>query len=204
MKKIEIKSRFSGKVIFSVEANSLKIAVELAIKSEADLSRANLSGANLSGANLYGAYLSRANLSGANLSGANLSGADLYGANLSGADLSGANLSGANLYEAYLYGANLSGANLYGANLSGANLYEAYLAVKTPPINDHYFASEILFRKAKTENQKNFSARIRIETRKCWDDFYVLAKKMKVVSWVKKTLHWQEYQDKIKGLEGGD
>ena len=134
MKTIEIKSRFSGKVIFSVEAESLKIAVELAVKS---------------GANLSGAYLSRA--------------------------------------------------NLYGANLYGANL-----AVKTPPINDHYFASEILFRKAKTENQKNFSARIRIETSKCWDDFYVLAKKMKVVSWGKKTLHWQEYQDKIKGLEGGD
>ena len=153
MKKIEIKSRFSGKVIFSVEAESLKIAVELAIKS----------GANLSRADLYGAYLSRAYLSGANLSRA---------------DLSRANLSGADLSRAYLSGA------------------------KKPPINSHQFASEILWRKAKTENQKNFSARIRIETNKCWNDFYVLAKKMKVLAWAKKTLHWQEYQDKIKELEG--
>ena len=95
-------------VIFEHEADSLKIAVEFAVKSGADLS-----GADLSGANLYGA-----DLSGANLSGANLSGADLYGANLSRADLPGANLSGANLY-----GANLSGADLSGANLSGADLY---------------------------------------------------------------------------------
>ncbi|RTK93078.1 pentapeptide repeat-containing protein [Candidatus Saccharibacteria bacterium] len=91
--KIQIKNRVDFSVIFECEADSTKLAVELAIKSGA-----NLSGANLSGANLSGANLSWANLSWANLSWANLSGADLYGANLSGADLSGANLSGANLY----------------------------------------------------------------------------------------------------------
>ena len=63
--KIEIKSRWDGHVIFSVEAGSLKDALEIAIKSRADLSRANLYGADLSGANLSGADLSRANLSGA-------------------------------------------------------------------------------------------------------------------------------------------
>jgi len=173
MKKIEIKSRFNAKVIFAIEAKSLKIGVELAVRSRADL---------------YGADLSRAYLSGAYLSGADLSRAYLSGAYLSGADLSRANLSGADLS-----GADLSGADLYRANLSGA---------KKPPINSHQFASEILWRKAKTENQKNFSARIRIETNKCWNDFYVLAKKMKVLAWAKKTLHWQEYQDKIKELEG--
>jgi uncharacterized protein YjbI with pentapeptide repeats len=126
---IEIKNRFSGSVIFSheQEGNTIKIALELALKS-----RANLYGANLSGANLYGANLSRADLSGANLYGANLSradlsGANLYGANLSRADLSGANLYGANLYGADLYGANLYGANLSRADLSGANLYGADL-----------------------------------------------------------------------------
>ena len=67
--KIQIKNRFTMDVIFEHEADSLKIAVEFAVKSGADLS-----GADLSGANLYGA-----DLSGANLSGANLSGADLYG-----------------------------------------------------------------------------------------------------------------------------
>ena len=111
--KIEIKNRFDLSVIFECEAESIKLAVELAIKQNADLSGANLSGANLSGANLYGA----------NLSGANLSVADLSGANLSVADLSGANLSVANLSGAALSGANLSGANLSGAELSRADLY---------------------------------------------------------------------------------
>jgi hypothetical protein len=80
----------------------LRVAVEIVVKS---------------GANLYGANLSEANLSGANLSGANLSGANLYGANLYGADLSGANLSGANLSVADLSGAKLSEADLYGAKI---------------------------------------------------------------------------------------
>jgi hypothetical protein len=94
---INIVSRWSGKVLFSIAAASLKDAVLAAIKSGADLSGANLSGANLSGANLSGADLSRANLYGADLSGADLSGADLSRANLYGANLSGANLSGADL-----------------------------------------------------------------------------------------------------------
>ena len=70
--KFEIKSRWSGSVIFSIETKSLKLAVEAAVKS----------GANLSGADLYGADLYGANLYGANLSGANLSGASLYGAKI--------------------------------------------------------------------------------------------------------------------------
>jgi hypothetical protein len=108
--KFEVKNRFSGAIIFSLECESFKICVQAAVKSRANLSGANLSRANLSGANLSRANLSRANLSRANLSGADLSGADLYGANLSGADLYGANLSRANLSRANLYGANLYGA----------------------------------------------------------------------------------------------
>jgi hypothetical protein len=90
--KFEIKSRFGGSVIFSVETESWKFAVEAAVKS----------GANLSGADLSGADLSWADLSSADLSWADLSRADLSGANLSRADLSGANLSRANLYGADL------------------------------------------------------------------------------------------------------
>ena len=84
---IEIKNRFNGAVLFSCEARSIKLAVNLAIESRANLSWANLSEANLSGANLSGADLSEANLSRADLSRADLSGADLSGANLSGANL---------------------------------------------------------------------------------------------------------------------
>ena len=142
---IQIKCRFTAKVLFEADAPTIKAALDIAVLSRANLSGAdlsgadlygaNLSGANLYGANLYGANLSRANLSRADLSRADLSGANLSGANLSGADLSGANLSRADLSRADLSGADLSGANLcradlsradlYGANLSGANLYGA-------------------------------------------------------------------------------
>ena len=86
----EIKSRFTGAVLFSLETSSFKLCVEAAVKSRADLYGANLSRANLYGANLSGADLPRADLSGADLSRADLSRADLSGADLSGADLSGA------------------------------------------------------------------------------------------------------------------
>ena len=137
--KFEIKSWLDSKILFSIEIENgtLRMALEAAVKSRANLfgaylsgaslSRADLSGANLSEANLFGAYLSGADLSEANLSGANLSGAYLSGASLSRANLSGANLSEANLFGAYLSRADLSGANLSGANLFGAYLSEANL-----------------------------------------------------------------------------
>ena len=102
--KISILNRFSPSVVFEadIENNTVKLTLELALKSSA-----NLSGANLRGANLYGA---------------NLRGANLYGADLYGADLYGANLRGADLYGADLYGANLRGADLYGADLDGEKL----------------------------------------------------------------------------------
>jgi len=114
----EIKNRFSGNIIFSLECESLKFCTEAAIKSGADLSRANLSGACLCGADL----------SRANMFGADLSKADLYEANLSRADLSDADLSDANLQGADLQGADLRGANLSGADLSGADLRDADLS----------------------------------------------------------------------------
>ena len=58
--KFEIKSWASGSVLFSAETETLSLAVELAVKSQADLS-----GADLSGADLSQAYLSGADLSGA-------------------------------------------------------------------------------------------------------------------------------------------
>ena len=76
---IQIKPYFNDTVLFehNCENNSMRLTMELALKSRADLSRANLSRADLSGANL----------SGANLSGADMSGADMYRARLSGASL---------------------------------------------------------------------------------------------------------------------
>jgi hypothetical protein len=58
--KIEIKSYFSGSVLFShdVGGNTVKLTLEAAVSARADLSGANLSGADLSGAYLSGADLS--------------------------------------------------------------------------------------------------------------------------------------------------
>ena len=86
---IQIKLKFSDKILFEGEYLSTKEAVEDAVKK-----KINLAGANLDGANLY-----EANLGGANLAGASLGRANLYRANLGRA-----NLDGANLYEANLDG----------------------------------------------------------------------------------------------------
>ena len=55
--KFEIKSRFDSSILFSIETDSLKLAVELGIKQGAYLGGANLRGADLEGADLGGAYL---------------------------------------------------------------------------------------------------------------------------------------------------
>ena len=104
--KFDVLNHASGKAQFTADINweantprswKLRLAVQWAIKTKADLSGANLSWADLSWANL-----SEANLSGANLTWANLSGAHLSRANLSGADPSEADLSEADLSEADL------------------------------------------------------------------------------------------------------
>ena len=79
-----ILSRFNASVLFEYESeeNSLKITLQAAVKS----------GADLRDANLYGAHLYGADLDGADLRGADLRGADLYGADLRGANLDGEKL----------------------------------------------------------------------------------------------------------------
>jgi len=109
----EIKSNINGSVIFKLETKSLKLCVEAAVKSHA-----NLYGANLFRADLSGVDLSHVDLSHADLSHADLYGANLYGADLSGVDLSGVDLSHADLSHADLSHANLSRADLYGANIT--------------------------------------------------------------------------------------
>ena len=73
--KFEIRNRWSGEIVFSIEADSWRVAVEAAYKAKADLREANLCGANLRGANLFGANLREANLCEADLFGADLRGA---------------------------------------------------------------------------------------------------------------------------------
>ena len=82
--KIEIKSWFSGDVLFEYESDNatMKKAVEAAVDDNANLSGANLRDADLRDADLRDADLSGANLSGANLRDANLRDADLRDADL--------------------------------------------------------------------------------------------------------------------------
>ena len=77
--KIEIESRWTGKILFEYENENNTIIDTLieAVKQGADLRGANLQGANLQGADLQGANLQGANLQGADLQGADLRGADL-------------------------------------------------------------------------------------------------------------------------------
>ena len=123
----EIKHHWNAKVLFSLETDSLKLCLEAAVKTGADLTGAYLTGAELKGADLRGAYLTGAYLRGAYLTGADLRGADLRGAYLTGAYLTGADLTGAYLRGAYLTGAYLKGAYLTGAYMTGAELKGAYL-----------------------------------------------------------------------------
>ncbi len=84
MIKFDVLNRFSGEIQFTAEIDcadsephcwKLRLAVQWAIKTGADLSDTDLSGANLRRTNLYCADLRRADLNYAKLSGANLSGA---------------------------------------------------------------------------------------------------------------------------------
>ena len=80
--KIDIKHKISGKVLFSCEAISIEVAVEMAIKASADLRSADLRSANLRSADLSYADLRSANLRFADLHSANLSYADLRSAGI--------------------------------------------------------------------------------------------------------------------------
>ena len=55
--KIELKNRWTGEVLFSIETESVKLALEAAIKAKADLSYADLSSADLRSADLRSADL---------------------------------------------------------------------------------------------------------------------------------------------------
>ena len=98
--------------------------------------------------------------------------------------------------------ADLRGAYLRGADLRGANLRGADLIVKFPPINDHQFISEILWRASFKESQKDFSARIRIDPGNCWEYYIKLAKNKRVLTWARKILfQWDEFKKVYKKWE---
>jgi hypothetical protein len=155
MKLFEIKHWISGKVLFSLKTETLKLTLEAAVKAETDLTGAYLRGAYLRGADLTGAYLTGACLTGADLTGAYLRGADLTGAYLRGAYLRGADLTGA-----YLRGADLTGAYLRGAYLRGAKNY----------VDNHDFFLALIYQQkieAFTEAEWGMIGQVTVH-RYCW------------------------------------
>jgi len=131
---IEIKNRFTGKILFEFETENNTILKTL---KEAIMRDADLRGADLRGADLRGADLSDANLRGAYLRGADLRGADLRGADLSDANLRDADLSGADLR-----GADSSDANLRGLKIQKTAVFTGLYKYIAMPIitqdNKHY------------------------------------------------------------------
>jgi uncharacterized protein YjbI with pentapeptide repeats len=130
---LHIRNQFTGEILFSAPAQTIKDLVEAAVKARVSLSEADLSGANLfelvaAGADFSEALLFRANLRASDLSGAFLFRAELAQSCLSEADISTADLSEANLTEADLSLANLRGAVMVRANLDKANLRQADLS----------------------------------------------------------------------------
>ena len=97
--KFEIKNRFNGSIIFSIETTSFSLCVEAAIKNSADLSYSDLRYSDLRSADLRSANLSYSDLSYSDLSYSDLSYANLSYSDLRSADLRYANLRSTNLNE---------------------------------------------------------------------------------------------------------
>lgn len=107
---IEIKHRYTGAVLHTVDADTLN------------------------GADLYGANLRWADLTRADLRGANLGGADLREANLSEADLRWADLRGAYLNGATIGGDKLSRLLARATRLDGHEFFLIALQEGSPKI----------------------------------------------------------------------
>lgn len=92
IKKIQIRSRFDGSVLYSHTSmnNTVARTVLAAIDDTVALASANLRGADLRGADLRLGEFHNADLRGADLRGADLRGTDLRDADLSGANVVGA------------------------------------------------------------------------------------------------------------------
>jgi len=118
---IEIKDRYSGRVLFASEEKTLKNALEEAVVLGVDLSCADLRNADLGGACLAGVNLSNADFSGASLFKTALCRSSLTGARFRNVDLRYADIRYANLKKAVLKNSVLSFVNFSWANLTKAD-----------------------------------------------------------------------------------
>jgi len=176
-----------GRVIYESKADTIREALEEAVRNEVPLYEAQLDGVCLDGACLDGAILE-----GASFQRSLLVDVSFHKAHLDEADFFLSNLSGASFKGAFLDEACFQNASLIGTVLDA----------EVPPLDDHRFISEILWRSAQKGPQKDFAARVRVETYKCWEHFYFLAREKKVLSWAKRVLsEWTIYKEQIRSIE---
>jgi len=123
----KIKDRYSGRVLFETEAETLKDAVEEAVTLQVSLTCADLRNADLGGAWLAQAELSNADFSGANLFKAILHGAHLIGTRFCNVNLGHANVRYANLKRAVLRNSQLIFAQFLRSNLTQADFRSSNL-----------------------------------------------------------------------------
>ena len=127
--KIEIKCRFTGRVLFEhdCENNTIKATVQKALAVKANLSGSDLRNSDLRNSDLNGSDLSYSDLRNSDLRNSDLNGSNLSYSNLIYSDLSYSNLNGSNLSYSNLNGSDLRNSDLNGSDLSYSNLREAKL-----------------------------------------------------------------------------
>lgn len=122
---VEIKNKFSDRVIFSTDAKSWAEVFRKASEKKVSLKEANLRGANLENADLRDLDLSSADLTGVNFKDANLVNVDFSNARLIGANFQKTTLDKVNFTKAYLSSSNFTGASGKWAMLQDADLTAA-------------------------------------------------------------------------------
>lgn len=134
---IEIKVKDEDVIIFATtKRETMKDALEEAVRRRLIIYKADLVGQNLQGAKVPGGNMEHCFMLGCNLDGADLRGSNLKESIFAGSSMKGALLTSVNSPEAVFQGCNLEGANLSSAVLidsdfSKSNLKNADLSFST-------------------------------------------------------------------------
>ena len=121
--KIEIKNRWTKEIIFSIEADSMKNALEIGVKQKINFRNCDFRNCDLRGCSFFGA-----NFRGSTFSGCDLSKVNFRICSFNGSTFSGCNFSESSFYKTAFCGSDFSGCNFNGSifckcNFRGCDLY---------------------------------------------------------------------------------
>ena len=156
-KLIEIKNRYTGKIILSGHYESIKDALEKNSSTNfrysnfrgSDFSYFDFSGSNFRGSDFSYSDFSDSDFSYSDLSGSNFRYSDFSGSNFSYSDLSGSNFSDSNFSYSDFSDSNFSGSNFSGSNFrysdfSGSDLrYSRYSIIGVFQLNYHELSDKL-------------------------------------------------------------